>query len=143
MTQGAYPAFERDGLVFAYMGPSESVPPFPESDAFEKYDDTRLVAFSNVFPCNWLQVLENIADQMHTAILHQPATLYDGALPPGIDPTPLTLPSFETMPLIEYVGGARRDRDGFYRRTANERSTRLVADQRMCPTEAHSPRLHV
>lgn len=104
VAQGAYPAFERDGLVFAYMGPSESVPPFPESDAFEKYEDTRLVPFSNVFPCNWLQILENIADQMHTATLHQPATLYDGALPPGIDPTPLTLPSFGTMPLIEYVG---------------------------------------
>ncbi|HVB81517.1 MAG TPA: Rieske 2Fe-2S domain-containing protein [Candidatus Binataceae bacterium] len=103
VTQGAYPAFERDGLVFAYMGPPETTPPFLDSDAFEKYDDTRLVAFSNVFPCNWLQVLENIADQMHTAVLHQPATLYDGPLPRGLDPAPLTLPSFETKPVIDYV----------------------------------------
>ncbi|MGX9943071.1 Rieske 2Fe-2S domain-containing protein [Bradyrhizobium denitrificans] len=68
--QGAYPAFERDGLVFAYMGPSEMQPPFPEFSTFTYPKDNRLVPFSNIYPCNWLQVYENIMDHMHTAVLH-------------------------------------------------------------------------
>lgn len=102
--QGAYPAFERDGLVFAYMGPPDDVPPFPEYDAFEKYDDTRLLPFSNVFPCNWLQVLDNIPDQMHTAFLHNTPFLYGGKVPEGVDWQNLTLTSFsKTVPVMDYV----------------------------------------
>jgi len=103
VAQGAYPAFERDGLVFAYLGPPEEKPAFPECDAFEKYADTRLVPFSNVFPCNWLQVQENIADQMHTAILHNPACLYDGEIPPDLNLAPFTLPSFAKIPALDYL----------------------------------------
>ena len=32
VSQGAYPAREQDGLVFAYMGPYEEMPEFPEWD---------------------------------------------------------------------------------------------------------------
>lgn len=103
VAQGAYPAFERDGLVFAYMGPPDEEPPFPEWDAFDKYDDTRLVPFANVYPCNWLQVVDNIADQMHTATLHQPASLFDREVPADIDVAPFTLTSFGTIPVIDYV----------------------------------------
>lgn len=102
--QAAYPAQERDGLVFCYMGPPDNVPPFPEWDAFDKYDDTRLVPFSNSYPCNWLQVTENIADQLHTAILHQPAqALYGGKAPDGLDVDAFTVKAFETVPVIDYV----------------------------------------
>jgi phenylpropionate dioxygenase-like ring-hydroxylating dioxygenase large terminal subunit len=104
LSQGAYPAVERDGLVFAYMGPPEDVPPFPEYDAFEAYDDTRLLPFSNVFPCNWLQVLDNIPDQMHTAFLHNTPFLYGGKVPEGIDWQRLTLASFaKSVPVMDYV----------------------------------------
>lgn len=103
VAQGAYPAFERDGLVFAYMGPPEGRPPFQDWDAFAKYDDTYLVPFSNVFPCNWLQVIDNIADQIHTAVLHQPARLHGASVPPDIDFGPFTLPSFGTVPVIDYA----------------------------------------
>lgn len=101
--QGAYPALERDGLVFAYMGPPESKPAFEEWDAFEKHADTELVPFTNVFPCNWLQILDNISDQMHTSVLHQPASLFPGRTPPeGVDVEPFTLASFESVPVIDY-----------------------------------------
>lgn len=101
--QGAYPAFERDGLVFAYMGPPELKPPFEEWDAFEKYADTELRPFTNVLPCNWLQVLDNISDQMHTSVLHQPVTLFPDQRPPeGIDVAPFTLASFVAVPVIDY-----------------------------------------
>lgn len=103
LSLGAYPAFERDGLVFAYMGPPAEMPKFPEYDAFEKYDDVRLVPFSNVFPCNWLQVIDNIADQMHTAFLHNPAFLYAGNPPEGSGWERLALPSFTTFPIMDYM----------------------------------------
>ena len=104
VSQGAYPAFERDGLVFAYMGPPDEKPAFPEYDAFEKYDDTRLIPFSNVFPCNWLQVMDNIADQMHTYILHNPAALHGGNPPKGLDVSAYTLSdAFVKLPVMDYM----------------------------------------
>ena len=104
VSQGAYPAFERDGMVFAYMGPPEHKPTFPDYDAFEKNGDTRLVPFTNVFPCNWLQVMDNIADQMHTYALHNPAALHDGPPPEGVDLGPFTLSNaFVKLPVMDYV----------------------------------------
>jgi tert-butyl alcohol monooxygenase / tert-amyl alcohol desaturase len=83
--QGAYPAFERAGLVFAYMGPPEKRPQFPEYDSYTLPAGTRLVPFSNVYPCNWLQVCENIMDHMHTAVLHNNMTVegVDAAIAAG------------------------------------------------------------
>ncbi|WP_339753481.1 Rieske 2Fe-2S domain-containing protein [uncultured Marinobacter sp.] len=73
--QGAYPAFERDGLVFAYMGPPDQKPEFPIFDGYVLPEGTRLVPFSNVFDCNWLQVYENQIDHYHTALLHNNMTV--------------------------------------------------------------------
>lgn len=95
--QGAYPAFERDGLVFAYMGPPEKKPPFPEYDSYTQPRGTRLVAFSNIYPCNWLQVCENIMDHMHTAVLHNNMTVegVDAAIAAGT-----SLAGFGDMPTM-------------------------------------------
>ncbi len=69
--QGAYKAFERHGLVFAYMGPPEKEPPFPEWEGnFTVADTDELVPYSNFQHCNWLQVQDNAADNFHTAALH-------------------------------------------------------------------------
>lgn len=104
VTQGAYPAFERDGLVFAYMGPPEEQPPPPNWDAFQKQGDTELVPFTNVFPCNWLQVLDNICDQMHTFALHNIPLLYEGKVPHLYNWQALTLASFaREIPVMDYV----------------------------------------
>jgi nitrite reductase/ring-hydroxylating ferredoxin subunit len=103
LSQGAYPALERDGLVFAYMGPPDERPPFMEYDAFEKRGDTRLVPFSNVFPCNWLQTMDNIADQMHTSVLHNPPLLFAGEVPPDVNWERMALRSFATVPVLDYV----------------------------------------
>jgi hypothetical protein len=85
------------------MGPPDQQPPFEMWDAFEQDGETELLPFSNVFPCNWLQVLDNIADQMHTSILHQPAVLFPGKTPPkDLDLESLTLPAFGAVPVIEY-----------------------------------------
>ena len=96
---GAYRAFERDGLVFAYMGPPDRVPAFPVYDSYVFPNGTKLVPFSNVYPCNWLQVYENIMDHMHTAILHNNMTVagVDAAIAAGA-----TLSGFGDMPVMQW-----------------------------------------
>ena len=69
---GAYPAFERDGLVFAYMGPPEEKPEFPDYDTYHRPDGNKLLPMSIFSPCNWLQVYENIMDHLHVGTLHNP-----------------------------------------------------------------------
>ena len=67
--QGAYPAFERHGLVFAYMGPPEEMPEFPLYET-SLAPDTEIYPYSNYFSCNWLQLHENVADQSHVIFFH-------------------------------------------------------------------------
>ena len=97
--QGAYPAFERHGLIFAYMGPPEEKPKFPEYDGWNLPTGTKLVPFSNVYPCNWLQVYENIMDHVHTALLHNDMTVesVDQSEKDG-----LSLDGFLDMPMMDW-----------------------------------------
>ncbi|MEM7194531.1 MAG: aromatic ring-hydroxylating dioxygenase subunit alpha [Pseudomonadota bacterium] len=67
---GAYPLREYKGLLFAYLGPPESIPPFPVYDAFEM-DGITMAPYKVHFNCNWIQVLDAIVDPVHTAFLHQ------------------------------------------------------------------------
>jgi phenylpropionate dioxygenase-like ring-hydroxylating dioxygenase large terminal subunit len=99
VVHGAYPAFERDGLVFAYMGKPEEKPDFPDFDSYHLPKGTRLVPFSNIYPCNWLQVYENIMDHMHTALLHNNMTTDDveAAVRKG-----LSLEGFGDMPVMQW-----------------------------------------
>ena len=70
LAHGAYPAIECCGLVFAYMGPPGTMPPFPQLDAFTWPQDNEMRAYKLHFPCNWLQVHENGADPMHVPFVH-------------------------------------------------------------------------
>lgn len=66
---GAYPAIERHGLVFAYMGPPENKPPFPNFDSLN-LPGVELAPYAIHHPCNWLQVHENLMDPVHAVFLH-------------------------------------------------------------------------
>ncbi len=66
---GAYPAFEFEGLVFAYMGPADVLPEFPVYDTLQLSGIER-VPYKAPFRCNWLQVLDAIVDPIHTSFLH-------------------------------------------------------------------------
>jgi len=103
LSQGAYPTHEKDGLLFAFMGPPNEISDFPLYDAFDAYSDNELVPFSNVFPCNWLQVIDNIADQMHTSVLHNPTFLFQGSPPEGLDIERFSLNLFAGIPVIDYI----------------------------------------
>ena len=65
----AYPTYEYKGIIFSYMGPPDSVPEFPLLDTLED-PHTEYVPYTLLYPCNWLQVLENTQDPVHSVFLH-------------------------------------------------------------------------
>ena len=70
LCQGAYPAREYKGLVFAYMGPAARTPAFPIYDTFELPGCTLVPGHKRAMPCNWVQIKDNSMDPVHTAFLH-------------------------------------------------------------------------
>ncbi len=67
--QGAYPAVEFKGLVFAYLGPPELKPKFPFLDSLQ-IEGHDLIPYSIHSPNNWLQETENAIDPFHSVFLH-------------------------------------------------------------------------
>ncbi len=70
LCHGAYPVHEYNGVVFTYMGPPEQQPPFPMYDSFTRPGSRLIPGQKYFYPCNWLQILENAMDPVHTAYLH-------------------------------------------------------------------------
>ena len=64
----AYPVEELGGMLFAYLGPKPA-PQVPRLDGFVVPGTVRMVGRSLV-PCNWLQIMENSLDPVHTEWLH-------------------------------------------------------------------------
>ena len=65
----AYPCVERNGVVFAYLGPGEP-PPLPAFDCFAA-PESHAFAFKGYLECNWLQALEVGIDPAHASFLHR------------------------------------------------------------------------
>jgi phenylpropionate dioxygenase-like ring-hydroxylating dioxygenase large terminal subunit len=66
----AYPTVELGGVIWAYMGPSEKMPPPPSFEWTQVPESHRHV--SKVWEeCNWLQALEGGIDTSHAPILHR------------------------------------------------------------------------
>lgn len=63
----AYPCHERNGVIWAYMGPREVPPSLPELEGnmYEDYSITVLHRRNN-----WMQGLEGELDTVHASILH-------------------------------------------------------------------------
>lgn len=97
---GAYPTLERDGLVFAYLGPPHAKPDFDIYDSYVLPHGTRLVPFSNIYACNWLQVYENLIDHFHAAALHNNMTVdsVDAEIRAGVS----LGQGFRKMPVIQW-----------------------------------------
>ena len=70
LCHGAYPVHEAHGIVFAYMGPPEQMPAFPAYDSFVRPGYRLMPGQKYFYPCNWLQIMENTMDPVHTAFLH-------------------------------------------------------------------------
>jgi len=74
-----YPAEDRYGLVFAYLGPPARKPILPRYECLEvmapgefvETDDSSIGSGGiTIAPCNWLQHFENVVDPYHVPILH-------------------------------------------------------------------------
>src|SRR4051794_600178 len=68
--QKAFPCRELGGLIFAYLGPRETMPELPGYDFLVREDGYRHVSY-RLQDCNYLQSSENAVDAVHTAILHR------------------------------------------------------------------------
>lgn len=64
----AYPVEELGGLLFAYLGPLPA-PLLPRFDGFVTEGAIRMMG-SALLPINWLQIMENSLDPIHTEWLH-------------------------------------------------------------------------
>jgi 5,5'-dehydrodivanillate O-demethylase oxygenase subunit len=63
-----YPVEEVSGLLFAYLGP-QPAPLIPRYDGLVAEGAIRMVGTATI-ACNWLQIMENSADPVHTEWLH-------------------------------------------------------------------------
>jgi 5,5'-dehydrodivanillate O-demethylase oxygenase subunit len=70
----AYPVREMGGLVWTYMGPGES-PVLPLFDVLTDESCFRSVECQGLWPANYLQIIEQVPDVIHTSTLHG----YDGS----------------------------------------------------------------
>ncbi|MDE3074494.1 MAG: Rieske 2Fe-2S domain-containing protein [Chloroflexota bacterium] len=67
----AYPAEERGGFVWVYMGPSDKRPPFPSYQWLTQPNADQYVASKWVQESNYAQGLEGNIDSAHVGILHR------------------------------------------------------------------------
>ena len=67
----AYPVQERNGMLWAYMGPDDEKtrPPLPHLE-WNLVPAENIVVSVRVQECNWLQALEGEIDSAHAPILH-------------------------------------------------------------------------
>ena len=65
----AYPVQEMGGMLFAYLGPEEKKPLLPRIDGFVTEGTIRMLG-RTLIPANWLQIMENSLDPIHTEWLH-------------------------------------------------------------------------
>jgi phthalate 4,5-dioxygenase len=80
----AYPTCEMGGIVWAYLGPAEKIPPLPKF-LWTQAPPTHRHVSKVVQECNWLQGLEGGLDTSHAPILHR--LLRDDAGRGGIKPS--------------------------------------------------------
>ena len=112
--QVAYPCEERNGVIWAYLGPLSEPPALPDLEAFCVRKTQRYIT-RTLRECNWLQALEGDIDSSHISYLH---SVFNPKIFPYRDfefRHRDRSPSFEVTP-TEYgaVYGARRSVDDQY-----------------------------
>jgi len=65
----AYPALERGGIIWAYMGPAEKIPPFPDAEIFHAPATHRHIIKVKLRG-NFAQMQEGDIDSSHVSFLH-------------------------------------------------------------------------
>jgi 5,5'-dehydrodivanillate O-demethylase len=65
----AYPVEEMGGMIWAYLGPADKQSLLPRIDGFVSEGAVRMCGRA-LIPVNWLQIMENSLDPIHTEWLH-------------------------------------------------------------------------
>jgi len=69
VTIGTYPTWEGGGIVWAYMGPADTLPPPPDYEV-TRAPATHRFTSRTYEECNWLQALEGGLDTSHSSFAH-------------------------------------------------------------------------
>jgi nitrite reductase/ring-hydroxylating ferredoxin subunit len=65
----SYPALDKGGFIWTYMGPKELQPPFPDFD-FAAIPQSHRENWKIINDCNWMQSLEGQNDNSHAFFTH-------------------------------------------------------------------------
>jgi len=66
----AYPTHESGGIIWAYLGPRETMTPFRDFGT-DGLDASEVMATKQLSTCNWVQAMEGNIDTAHISHLHQ------------------------------------------------------------------------
>lgn len=69
----AYPCIERNGVVWAYMGPDSAPPPLPDLE-WNLVPEDQVYLTKRIENCNFMQALEGEIDSSHSTFLHSTLT---------------------------------------------------------------------
>jgi phenylpropionate dioxygenase-like ring-hydroxylating dioxygenase large terminal subunit len=130
--QGAYPTREFHGLIFAYMGPPDEIPPFPRYDFMLAKDEQRM-PFRHVLPTNWLHVRENAQDPIHLSFLHTMFSVQQF----GSYAAEVAIMRAHETPIGQIINTVRRVGDEYYARI-NEMILPNIAKLADSPAEGRS-----
>jgi phthalate 4,5-dioxygenase len=79
----AYPCSERNGVIWAYLGPREEPPPLYDLEWNQQPDNIPFI-WRNYRACNWVQAMEGDIDSSHINFLHRTLDLDDLSTVPGV-----------------------------------------------------------
>jgi len=105
----AYPCEDRGDLIWAYMGPAEKKPPFPEFEWTKLPKGHRYVT-KFIEQCNYLQAMEGDYDPSHARFLHstlQPVSPGQGSPVDGTQQGIFANPVDASEPYPRAVGNRR------------------------------------
>ena len=144
----SYPTVEMGGIIWAYMGPKEKVPPEPKFECTQVPQSQREVT-KTWEECNWLQSLEGGIDTSHAPILHR--TFSDVSTQSGIGPSNFRVRGGAPRLEVEvtdygyrYAGIRSLGEEGDYVRAYHfvMPFTQIRANQYQFPSKAWRPRIH-
>jgi phthalate 4,5-dioxygenase len=77
----AYPTIAKGGIVWAYLGPADKQPPFPNIELASAAPEQRRI-HKMILHCNYFQAMEGDNDSSHVSFLHSKldGTAFEGSL---------------------------------------------------------------
>jgi nitrite reductase/ring-hydroxylating ferredoxin subunit len=114
----SYPLVEKGGILWAYMGDPEKMPPLPEYEITNVKPEQRFIS-KRYQECNWLQALEGGIDSSHVSFLHSTSLetdpLFKGAVGNKYNLSDLK-PVFEVVEIPGglLIGARRKAEDNQY-----------------------------